>query len=127
MKNTVKRKWIVTFLICTAFYFWPLAPAEATVDLRVGFLSEPKNMNPFSATDTWTSKINGLIYQPLYRLDPDTMKLIPWLAEDAPKYDSRAKTLTFHLREMQWDDGKPFTAEDVVFTAKTVKRFRIPG
>ena len=127
MKNTIKRKWIVTFLISTAFYFWFLAPAEAKVYMQVGLLSEPKNMNPFGATDTWTRKINGLIYQPLYRLDPDTANLIPWLAKDEPEYDPHAKALTIHLRETQWDDGTEFTADDVVFTAEAFKRFRIPG
>jgi ABC-type transport system substrate-binding protein len=66
------------------------------------------------------------IYQHLYIRDPDTLKLIPWIAEDQPIYDPQKKTVTFHVRSMQWDDGTEFGAEDVVFTAKVFKTFRVP-
>jgi ABC-type transport system substrate-binding protein len=92
----------------------------------VGILNEPKNLNPFQATDAWTKKVIRLIYQPLYLVDPDTLALIPWLAEDQPIYDPHKRTITFHLRQIQWDDGTEFSAEDVVFTAEVFKRFQVP-
>ncbi len=66
------------------------------------------------------------MYQPLYIRDPDSLGLVFWLAEDQPIFDAQRKTLTIHLRQMQWDDGTEFGAEDVVFTGETLKKFRVP-
>ncbi len=100
--------------------------AFAKVYLKVGLMDEPRTLNPFQASDRWSKKVLMPIYQNLYKRDPDTLKLIPWIAEDQPIYDPQKKTVTFHLRSMQWDDGTEFGAEDVVFTAEVFKRFRIP-
>ena len=96
-------------------------PAMATEYLKVAILKEPKNLNPFQTSDAWTKKVIQLIYQPLYLVDPDSQTLTPWLAKDQPVYDRENKTITFHLREMKWDDGSDFSAEDVVFTGETFK------
>lgn len=46
---------------------------------------------------------------------------IPWLGESY-EYNSDFTELTFHLRKgPTWQDGKPFTANDVVFTIKMLK------
>ena len=103
-----------------------ILPARAELYVKVGLLSEPENFNPFRATDAWTKKVLRLVHQPLYLIDPSTQKLIPWLAVDQPIYNPQGATLIFHLREMQWDDGTEFGAEDVVFTAEVFKKFQIP-
>jgi ABC-type transport system substrate-binding protein len=59
-------------------------------------------------------------------VDPNSQTLIPWLAQEEPLYDPKGKTVTFRLKEMKWDDGSDFSAEDVVFTVHMIKRFRIP-
>ena len=101
-------------------------PVMAGDYLKVAILKQPKNLNPFQASDVWTKKVIRLIYQPLYLVDPDTQTLTPWLAEDLPVYDTDNRTVTFHLREMKWDDGSEFSAEDVVFTGEIFKKFQIP-
>jgi ABC-type transport system substrate-binding protein len=112
--------------LTTVILLCPGIPAQAETYLKVGFLKEPRNFNLFRASDAWTKKMIRLFYQPLYLIDSNTLNLIPWLAEDQPIYDPDRKTVTFHLRQMQWDDGTEFTAEDVVFTAEVFKRFQIP-
>ena len=101
-------------------------PAISADYLKVAILKDPKNLNPFQTSDAWTKKVIQLIYQPLYLVDPDTQTLTPWLAKDLPVYDADNMTITFHLREMKWDDGSDFSAEDVVFTGETFKKFHIP-
>lgn len=120
------RYWAVKLFLTIAIILCIEAPSSAKVYLRVGLLNEPKNFNPFGATDSWTKKLIKLIYQPLYLIDPETSNLIPWLAADRPIYDPERKTVTFHLRQMKWDDGTEFNAEDVVFTANVFKRFKSP-
>jgi ABC-type transport system substrate-binding protein len=96
--------------------------------LKIGLLEEPKSLNLFAASkDIWASKVLLFCYQRLYYRDPDGENLVPWLAQDEPVWDETAKTVTFHVREAKWDDGSPFTAYDVVFTADMIRRFRIPA
>ncbi|MGQ9654328.1 MAG: ABC transporter substrate-binding protein [Thermodesulfobacteriota bacterium] len=95
--------------------------------LKVGLLDEPKTLNPFGAKDIWAAKVMLFLYQRLYYRDPVSQELVPWLASDQPVWDPQTKTVTFHLRDGKWDDGSPFTAEDVVFTAELILRFRLPA
>jgi ABC-type transport system substrate-binding protein len=103
-----------------------VAAAQSKVYLKIGILKEPKTLNPFQATDAWTKRVIGLLYQPLYIREPDTLALVPWLAKGQPIFDAQRKTLTIHLRQMKWDDGSEFGAEDVVFTGETLRKFRVP-
>ncbi|MCK5553234.1 MAG: ABC transporter substrate-binding protein, partial [Deltaproteobacteria bacterium] len=119
--------WAVTLCLSIAVFLGTgVAAAQSEVYLKIGILKEPKTLNPFQATDAWTKRVIGILYQPLYIREPDTLALVPWLAEDQPIFDAQRKTLTIRLRQMQWDDGTEFGAEDVVFTVETLKKFRVP-
>jgi peptide/nickel transport system substrate-binding protein len=49
-----------------------------------------------------------------------TGKIEPWLGKSY-EYNKDYTELTVHLRDdVHWQDGQPFTADDVVFTAKTI-------
>ncbi len=56
-------------LLLMVVVFYPV-PARATDYLKVAILKEPKNLNPFQASDAWTKKVIQLIYQPLYLVEP---------------------------------------------------------
>ena len=64
--------------------------------------------------------LNYLIYDTLVTLDlsdPSLQTLKPRLAESW-EVSADATTFTFHLRhDVNWQDGTPFTADDVVYTA----------
>ena len=61
--------------------------------------------------------LHQLLLDALWYLDPQTGKVINSLAESSPSYDKDYKKLTIKLRKgIYWSDGKPFTADDVVFT-----------
>jgi ABC-type transport system substrate-binding protein len=94
--------------------------------LKVGMMDEPKTLNPFAARDIWSAKVLSLCYQRLYYRDPKSDALVPWLAADDPVWDAEKKTVTFHLKKAQWDNGAPFTADDVVFTSHVFRKFRLP-
>jgi ABC-type transport system substrate-binding protein len=94
--------------------------------LKVGLLDQPKTLNPFAARDIWSAKVIRMCYQPLYYRDPQTLSLVPWLAADKPVLNPSGNSVLFHLRDARWDDGTPVTPEDVAFTVRMIKRFRIP-
>ncbi len=72
------------------------------------------NFNPFSTSANYGT--NGLIYQPMYAFSTISHDEYPFLAT---KYEwiNNNKTLEVTLRTgVKWSDGKPFTADDVLFT-----------
>lgn len=88
--------------------------------LRLTTISDPKSFNPITAKETSTTEITGWIFEGLTRTNGISGEIEPWLAKswDVSK---DGLTYTFHLREdVVWNDGAPFTAEDVEFTYKDV-------
>lgn len=102
----------------------PLASAGET--LKMGVLEEPKTLNVWRATDAWSNKVLGFLYQPLYVRDPKTLEFIPWLAAEQPVFDEKELSYTVKLRPATWSDGTELTSEDVAFTGNFINEFKIP-
>ena len=116
----------VISLICVIGSGFSGAKASAAHIIKIGLLDEPKTLNIWLASDIWSSRVLSLIYQRLYIRDPDTLELIPWLAEKDPVYDESTISYTVKLRPAKWSDGSEFTAEDVAFTGRLIKEFKVP-
>lgn len=76
---------------------------------------EPVTLNPVVASDQVSFLVYKWIFDPLIdmneKMEPTGVLARSW--EVSPD----GRTLTFHLREgVSWHDGKPFTADDVLFT-----------
>ena len=88
--------------------------------LKVLWWQAPTLLNPHFATGTKDQDGARIFYEPLAAFDPDG-NVIPVLAERTPTIDNGdlAKdglSVTWRLKKnVQWHDGKPFTADDVVF------------
>lgn len=84
--------------------------------LVVGILSEPKTLNPLSASSIQSQDIVNLIFLELLVEDGDFLNFQPSLAERWT-FGSDSLSITFALRKnARWHDGKPVTAADVRFT-----------
>ena len=94
--------------------------------IKIGMKDEPKTLNPFRASDTWSRIVVTRFYEPLYTREPKTHKIIPWLAEGYPEYDEATNTAVVRLRRATWEDGSPLTAHDVVFTGSVIREFKVP-
>ncbi len=78
--------------------------------------SDPKSFNEITAKETSTSLVTDLIFEGLTTTNAFTTKVEPNLAKSWD-ISKDGLTWTFHLREdVRWNDGQPFTADDVVFT-----------
>ena len=88
--------------------------------LRVLWWQAPTLLNPHFATGTKDQDGSRVFFEPLAGYDPDGT-LVPVLATDVPSVDNgglgRDGTwVIWNLKKgVQWHDGKPFTADDVVF------------
>ncbi|MBD5402750.1 ABC transporter substrate-binding protein [bacterium] len=80
----------------------------------------PKTFNPFNSKDNTSATMAGIMYDGLLTTDPITGQPAPKLAKSY-SISSDGKTYTIHLRRgITWSDGKPITADDVVFTWKDI-------
>jgi ABC-type transport system substrate-binding protein len=94
--------------------------------LRIGLAEEPRTLNIWLASDANSRKVLSLIYQPLYTNDPETLGLVPWLADSMPVYDPQRLSYTVTLRNARWSDGSAFTSRDVAFTGSLIQSFKVP-
>jgi len=94
--------------------------------LKIGLLEEPRTLNIWLASDAWSGRVLSQIYQDLYIREPETLKLIPWLAEKEPVYDPVTLSYTVKLRPAKWSDGSELTSEDVAFTGRFIQEFKVP-
>ena len=78
-------------------------------------------LNPHFAVGTKDQEGSRIFYEPLAAWDADG-DLVPILAAEIPSTQNGGlaadgKSVTWKLKKsVQWHDGKPFTADDVVFT-----------
>lgn len=84
-----------------------------TATINYQLYLQASSFNPFVALTGGDGIISLLQFQPL--LSVANNKYVPRLAEKWSVSDD-AKTYTFTLRDAQWSDGKPITAEDVIYT-----------
>ena len=88
--------------------------------LRILWWQAPTLLNPHFATGTKDQDASRIFYEPLCSYDPDG-NLVPILAAEVPSVarQTLAKDGTWVIwrlkRGVTWHDGKPFTADDVVF------------
>jgi peptide/nickel transport system substrate-binding protein len=89
--------------------------------LKMLWWQGPTLLNPHFATGTKDQDASRLFYEPLAAWD-NSGNLRPVLAASIPNREDGSlaadgKSVTWKLKQgVKWHDGKPFTADDVVFT-----------
>ncbi|HZK18540.1 MAG TPA: ABC transporter substrate-binding protein [Clostridia bacterium] len=79
-------------------------------------------LQPYTNSQRGPGKFRtNLIFEKL--IDKDEQGIIPWLAKGW-KIENEGKRIIFDLREdVKWQDGEPFSAEDVLFTFNYIKDY----
>lgn len=103
------------------------APPEAAGEPAEGdwiisrMAAETENLNPYTSTDAYASRINEFIFESLLDRDNQTLEMIPELAESWEISEDKL-TYTFTLHEgTAFSDGTPLTTEDIKFSFDTIK------
>ncbi len=86
--------------------------------VRIATASEPHSLDPRQARMLCASTVLGLMFEGLMRHD-SSGKLEPGVAQSVELSDDRT-TYTFHLRESYWSNGDPVTAEDFIYSWKSM-------
>jgi oligopeptide transport system substrate-binding protein len=94
----------------------PVNPGE--VVLNRGNANEPSSLDPHHVQGNWELNIIGDMLVGLTTEDVDG-KPVPGAAERWDQSED-GTTWTFHLRDHQWSDGRPVTAQDFVFAWRRI-------
>lgn len=98
-------------------------PSGEDATVVFALTSEPSNLNPvFLDINAGNWKVfNGLI-----KFDRE-LRPVPDLARELPTVSPDGQTVTVHLRpDVRFHDGRPLTADDVVFTWQAILDPRVP-
>ena len=78
----------------------------------------PKTFNPCNSKDATSSSMAGMLYDGLLTTEPRTGEVVPLLAKD---FKINGNEYLIHMRHgIKWTDGKPITADDVIYTYEEV-------
>ena len=89
--------------------------------LTLLYFQAPTVVNPHLSPGTKDLSASRITYEPLASFDKDG-KLVPFLAAESPSLENGqvaadGRSVTWKLQQnIKWADGKPFTADDVLFT-----------
>jgi peptide/nickel transport system substrate-binding protein len=101
------------------------APENGIACVKAHQFSDPIQLCPLSALDNGSMTIMSNIFQPLIAIDYKTYQITPVLAQSRPVVENLPNgkmAVSFVLRtEAKWDNGKPITGYDVLFTLKTLR------
>ena len=112
---------LVPALLATALTACRPSQAEADRErpLEILVASTAATLDPRYSTDAVAIRTTRLVHAGLVRLDPDTLKPIPYAAESLRFLDER--TLEVTLRALRFHGGKPLDADDVCATLRAFK------
>jgi peptide/nickel transport system substrate-binding protein len=130
-KNTISLSWVLLGCLLLSLMIFgckasetgkegALSSRESTKPVPggaivVASIGDAKRLNPIIANDSASGDINAQVFNGLVRYDKNLF-LEGDLAKSWDVSDD-GLVITFHLRpNVHWHDGKPFTAEDVLFT-----------
>ena len=121
---TIKAALLGTATLCALA---PMAVAQAEGErgrsgqLGIIYWQAPSTLNPYLSGGTKEVESASMVIEPLVRFDSDG-EMVPWLVDEIPTVENGGvsedlTSITWTLSEgVQWSDGTPLTAEDVVFT-----------
>ena len=101
----------------------PPAYGDTFIQASIGDIG---GLIPSLTSDQSSHEVGSMIYDGLVKLDKD-LNLAPAMAESWT-YSRDCLELTFKLRrDVKWHDGRPFTADDVVFTYQAMINPKTPA
>jgi peptide/nickel transport system substrate-binding protein len=102
-------------------------PRRETVLARqlTGRVGTPDNMNLWVGWKWQDRGLQNLADEPLWSVDFATGNIINGLADGDARYNADFTECTVPLRTgVTWNDGEPFTANDVVYTVETIMNYK---
>ncbi|MDO8601356.1 MAG: ABC transporter substrate-binding protein [bacterium] len=111
----------VIFLLANLYFENTKISPKVGGDYTEGVIGQPRMINPIFAPANDTDRdLSELIFSGLLKYDYQG-KLVLDLAKDYQTLEE-GRAFEFNLKEdLAWQDGKPLTADDIIFTIKTIQ------
>jgi peptide/nickel transport system substrate-binding protein len=125
-----------TFTLLSALFFVSLVMVCSSCktenkkgnSVAIRLAGEPERLNPVTTEEANATQVMSHIFMPLLDFDPKTLELTPVLAKNRPlvvnidtgKFQGNLGYVYEIRDEAIWDNGKPVTASDYIFTIKTI-------
>jgi ABC-type transport system substrate-binding protein len=96
---------------------------KTTETVNLAISESPETLFPYFAKSTIAGQISSKLYLPMADFNAKTLELEPVLLESIPTpvIDSAGEKYQFKLlKNASWSDGRPITANDVLFTLKMI-------
>ncbi|HKG24889.1 MAG TPA: ABC transporter substrate-binding protein, partial [Thermomicrobiales bacterium] len=128
-----KQLWSIVALVCllagmmgASSSTWAQAETARTDTLKIAIgdrIEDPTNFNIANfAVNRSATGLHQFVYEYFFYENLQTGEYVPWLAESY-EYSADFSSITVKLRDgVAWNDGQPFTADDVVFTYDLMKK-----
>jgi peptide/nickel transport system substrate-binding protein len=122
-----KRKWVLTTFFIAIMLMATACGSSTPADksgsqkkkvVNIGIMNAPAGFNPLESADTSQLLMSSILFLPLVELS-DKMEYVPLLADSLDTQDFRTYTLKLNPKA-KWTDGKPITADDVIFTVNLI-------
>lgn len=95
----------------------PTTGGELILSMR-----SPKTLNPLINQDVTVDEVLKLIFEPLFKIDEQTMKPVPNIASDYT-ISADGRSISISIKDgLYWHDGTKITAKDVVFSLSTIEQ-----
>lgn len=85
-----------------------------------GVIGSFTNANPLYASGAADSAVSRLVFSGLFKYDTKN-RLVGDLAQKYTLDETRNRYIVYLKHDLTWQDGYPFTADDVVFTYRTIQ------
>jgi len=116
MQKIISRFFILLFILFSSCENKTIRDKEGLIVYQENQISWVRNFEPLNPVSIPRWPTRGGIYESLYLNNPITTDWVPWLATNY-KWENNNKKLLFTIRpNVQWSDGKPFSAHDVAYT-----------
>jgi peptide/nickel transport system substrate-binding protein len=100
-------------------YYHVLRPVPGGL-YNEGMIGTFTTANPLYATGTADAAVSRLVFSGLFKYDNNN-NLVGDLAKDWTLSDNQTRYVVHLKKGIKWQDGKPFTADDVIFTYHTIQ------
>lgn len=131
----MKKTWRILSVVCLSVLLFSLSafgqaqmteglPRDKTLiaGILTGRVGTPNDFNGWVGWKWNDRGMQNLANEPLWSVDFATGEIINGLAAGDPVYNEDFTRLSIPLRQgITWNDGTPFTADDVVFTVEALK------
>lgn len=120
----------ITFILTIAVLFNACKSDKATFDniINIRLKKDPERINPLLFPNPTAREVYQYLHLPLADYDPESLELTPLLitkipdemAIDTGKYKGGVAFDIEFVKDARWDNGSPITAEDYIFTIKSI-------